>query len=362
MTSSSKRVVVAMSGGVDSSVAAALLLQDGWEAIGVTLGMQHCEEQPATGRSCCGLEGVSRARAVAGKLGMLHYVVDCHREFEEMVLRPCWNEYARGRTPNPCVLCNRHVKFGLLFDFARRLGAPKIATGHYARMERDGGTPVLLRGTDTQKDQSYFLFSLDHRQLETALFPLGGLVKTRVRELAQRFGLPNSESPESQDACFAGEEGTFAETLRQRFGEEAKPGRFVTPAGKPLGRHGGIHRFTVGQRRGLGLALGKRGWVRAVHAETGDVVVCTEESELLSDGLAATHVNWHGAVPPDGLFPCAVQVRYRHTPVPSLVYPDGPTGARVRFDRPVKAVTPGQAAVFYDGDRLLGGGWIENSL
>lgn len=362
MISGSKRVVVAMSGGVDSSLAAVLLQREGWETIGVTLSMQHCEEHPAADRSCCGLEGANRARAVAGELGMPHYVLDCHREFEELVLRPSWNEYACGRTPNPCVLCNRHVKFGLLLDFAGRLAASKVATGHYARMETERGAPVLFRGADRRKDQSYFLFSLDRSQLETALFPLGGMTKADVRALARDLGLPNSESPESQDACFAGDEGTFAEILRRRFCEPAKPGRFVAGDGSVLGRHSGIHHFTVGQRRGLGLALGKRGWVKAVRAESGDVVVSTEERELLSNGLVALRVNWHGAAPPGEPFRCAVQVRYRHRPVPALVEPDGRGGACVRFLEPVRAVTPGQAAVFYDNDRVLGGGWIESSF
>ena len=363
MTSGSRRVVVAMSGGVDSSVAAVLLLRDGWEAIGVTLNMQRCEESPATGRPCCGLDGASRAGTVAGMLGMPHYVLDCRKEFEESVLRPCWNEYARGRTPNPCVLCNQHVKFGVLLDFAVRLNASRIATGHYARMEFDrGGVPTLLRGVDRQKDQSYFLFTLGRRGFEFAIFPLGGLRKTDVREMAHRFGLPNSGSPESQDACFSEGEGTFAEMLRLRFHQPARPGLFRTSDGRTLGRHGGVHNFTVGQRRGLGLALGKRGWVQAVDAESGEVTVCTEEEELLSDGLTASHVTWHGAAPPGGAFPCTVQVRYRHPPVPAVVGPNGPGSALVRFEKPVKAVTPGQAAVFYSDDRQIGGGWIERAL
>lgn len=362
MTPNRGRVLVAMSGGVDSSVTAALLREDGFEVIGATLQLQSCDDA-TFGRTCCSAAGAIQAAKVAGLLRIPHYVLDCRRQFRDTVLRHSWMEYARGRTPNPCVICNQRIKFGFLLETARSLGASRIATGHYARLERDGRQrPLLKRGRDRDKDQSYFLFSLDTRQLEAALFPIGEFTKAEVRERARGLGLPNADREESQDACFVGEGETYAEILRQRFQGQALAGEVVDSSGRLLGRHDGFHRFTIGQRKGLGIALGKRAWVQAIDPESARVVLCLDESELLSRGLIATGVTWHHLLEGSRPFRCSLQIRYRHRAVPAVVEQTGAQRARVVFDEPIRAVTPGQAAVFYDGDTLLGGGWIERSF
>jgi tRNA-uridine 2-sulfurtransferase len=362
MTQHSRRVLVAMSGGVDSSVAAALLLEDGYEAIGATLQMQSCHD--ATLRSsCCSTAGPAQASAAAGTLGIPHYVLDCRQQFLDNVLRYGWREYSRGRTPNPCVVCNEHIKFGFLLQVAESLGALQIATGHYVRKDTDGdGRIFLRRGIDQGKDQSYFLFSLSDQQLAAALFPVGRLAKTEVREKARSLGLQNADLEESQDACFLAEGEVYAEVLRQRFQGLSQAGEVVDGEGKVLGRHIGFHRFTVGQRRGLGIALGRKAWVKGIDPENASVIVTLDESELFSEGLIATGVRWHYPVADLSPIRCSAQVRYRHDAAPAVVEPLGRESVRVTFSQPVRAVTPGQAVVFYDGDRLLGGGWIERSF
>jgi len=355
------RIAVAMSGGVDSSVAAALLLDQGHELVGLTLRFWLCGEGGGGGaRSCCGVDGAAEARAAAGELAIPHYVIDCRDEFERQVLRPAWDDYAAGRTPNPCVLCNQRIKFGLLLEQARRVGAERVATGHYARVEHGAAGLELRRGRDLHKDQSYFLFSLDDAQLAAALFPLGDLDKEQVRELARRRGLPNAARPESQDACLVGEEG-FAEALRLRFGAPARPGPILDPDGRQLGEHAGIHRFTVGQRRGLGVALGRRSYVLGIDPERAAVRVGADPAALDAAGLLAGGVRWRAGAPEPGRR-CLVQVRYRHAAVPATLEPAGAEQVRLRFEEPQRAVTPGQAAVCYDGERVLGGGWIERAL
>ncbi len=362
MNSQRRRTAVAMSGGVDSSVAAALLLEAGHDVVGMTLQLQPCRETPS-GKSCCGLDGVVDARAVAGDLGIPHYVVECHEEFRESVLRYSWAEYARGKTPNPCIVCNKRIKFGVLLRFARRLGLSRIATGHYARLEMDAvGKPFLARSADRRKDQTYFLFSLSVEQLEASLFPLGRLTKTQVRELASRRGFRNAHREESQDACFAVKGEAYPEVLRRTFGGSARPGHFVDGRGTTLGSHSGFHRFTVGQRRGLGISLGRPAWVKSINPENADIVVTTQEEDLLSRGAVVTSVTWNASTPERGPFRCEVQIRYRHPPIPAIVENAGRDSARIWFDGTARAVTPGQAAVFYDGDRVLGGGWIDRPL
>jgi tRNA-specific 2-thiouridylase len=358
----SKRIVTAMSGGVDSSVAAALLLEQGFDVVGVSLQLQACHES-VEGRSCCGTDAIAQARAAAGHLGIHHYVLDCRQIFEKTVLLRSWEEYSRGRTPNPCVICNERIKFGLLLDYAGSLGSGKLATGHYARIGvRKNGDAFLMRGADARKDQSYFLFSICPDRLSAVIFPVGGLTKDTVRSMARRMGLPNADRQESQDACFAAKGTAYPEGLRRRFNEAVKPGPFLDEQGRSLGMHSGIHRFTVGQRRGLGIALGSPAWVQSIDPRSASVFLTTRKDGLIARGLIATDVRWHAFSPRFKRLRCTVQVRYNQAPVFATVEPDGSaTTVRVRFDDPLRAVTPGQAVVFFSGDRVLGGGWIDRS-
>ncbi len=334
-----------MSGGVDSSVTAALLLEQGYDVTGATLRFWLCadgdEEQP---KSCCGLDAVGEARSAAGVLGIQHQVIDCRERFEDQVLRPCWEAYDGGRTPNPCVLCNPRIKLLELLRRAELLGADLVATGHHARVEQ-GPPPRLLRGMDRNKDQSYFLFGLDQRQLASLLLPVGELTKDEVRRRARDMGLDNADRPESQDACLGGGDEPFAEALRGRFAAAARPGNLVDMEGKVVGRHAGVHLFTVGQRRGLGVALGRPAYVVQLRAETDEVVVSTDADDLMSAELQARQVRW--LVPPEERMQAEVQIRYRHRAQPATVELAGEDAVRVCFERPQRAVTPGQAVVFY---------------
>ena len=354
----SERIAVAMSGGVDSSVAAALLKQAGHELIGVTLKLQECHDAHGS-KSCCGVDGITRARAVAGSLGFPHYVLDCVKDFEQLVLLPAWQEYASGRTPSPCLNCNERVKFGVLLDWAARLGIPRVATGHYARLGEDqAGQPTLLRGTDEGKDQSYFLAGLTLAQLCRSLFPVGHLRKPEVRALAASLGLPTAETPESQDACLVAPGELFSEMLRQRFAAPAQPGEIVDESGKLVGRHDGIHTVTIGQRKGLPAGATARRWVKAISPATGQVTVTSNVDELADTEFVARQVNWLAGELPAQPRLCSVQVRYRHSSAPATIVAQADGSLRVTLESPVKAVTPGQAAVFYDGDRTLGRGSI----
>jgi tRNA-specific 2-thiouridylase len=350
-----------MSGGVDSSVAAALLIQDGYQVFGVTLELHACNDN--IGQACCGLDGVAQAREVAGRLGIPHYVLNLRREFEDLVLRPVWGEFARGRTPNPCILCNERIKFGLLLDRGRELGAEWLATGHYARLvDSHGSARSLFRAKDRNKDQSYFLARLNNSQLQKSLFPIGNLEKEDVRDLARQLGLPNAEAPESQDACLVVPGESFSEMLRCRFGEAAIEGPIIDAEGRTMKFHSGIHRFTVGQRRGLGIAAKSRIWVKAIDCGSAAVSVTSDSSELLANGLVASEVRWLGERPATWPLFCEIQVRYRQSPVGAKVESTGSDSVRVKFDRQIRAVTPGQAAVFFDGERVLGSGWINGPI
>lgn len=361
MRSGGGRIVAAMSGGVDSSVAAALLVEEGREVIGVTLQLQSCDEV-TTERSCCSAASTNRAGAVAARLGVPHYVLDFRKEFENEVLRRTWAEYSRGRTPNPCVICNDKIKFGLLFDFARSIGAETVATGHYARTETGPtGSVSLLRGAFAPKDQSYFLFSVDERRLSSVIFPVGRLSKDRVRAISRGLGF-EEKALESQDACFAVKGKCYAEILRKRFDAPAIPGGFIDPSGAVVGRHTGIHKFTVGQGRKLGIALGERCWVKSIDPESGSVYITTNSGDLFSRGLIASLVRWGGRFGNEAAVECLVQVRYRQAPVRAMVESAGDGLVRAVFQDPIRAVAPGQAAVFYEGDRVRGGGWIESSF
>jgi len=347
------RIAVAMSGGVDSSVAAALLKETGHALVGVTMRLFAGAPD----------DSIVRARAVAESLGFPHHVLDCAREFEALVLEPAWREYAAGRTPSPCLRCNERVKFGLLLAWAERLGIERLATGHYARLAPDSaGRLALLRGRDPGKDQSYFLAGLSPAQLARAVFPVGHLRKSEVRALAKRRGLSTAETPESQDACLVAPGELFAEKLRRHFGAPAQPGEIVDEAGRVVGVHDGIHGFTIGQRKGLPAGATARRWVKALSARTGQVVVTSDPEQIQSTEFVADEVSWLGGELPAEPLACGVQIRYRHASEPAMVRAQADSSLAVTLARPVKAVTPGQAAVFYDGDRVLGRGWIASPL
>jgi len=354
-----KRVVVGLSGGVDSTLTASLLMDQGYEVIGVTLRLLPCTESGER-RSCCGLDGVSQARAVAGQLGIRHYTADCHDAFTTEVLQSSWQSYAQGQTPNPCVLCNRHIKFGWLMDFARKVGAEYVATGHYARISPDEeGHMRLWRGEDPDKDQSYFLFALTNEQLEHAMMPLGGWSKLVVRQKAGEKGFVNAERQDSQDVCFAVDDGGFPEFMRRRFGELAIPGKLRDDHGKVLGQHDGIHKFTLGQRKGIGVALGQPAFVRRIDAQTGDVIITTDRNKLYTTDFNVRDLVWHGTLPSQGSsLRCEVQTRYRQTPVMATLTWPMEGELHVSLEEAQHAITPGQCAVFYQGDLVLGGGWI----
>lgn len=340
-----RRVVVGLSGGVDSAVAAWLLLREGYEVVGATLLLGQGETQ------------VAAAREVADHLGIRLEVADLRASFHRAVLAPSWEAYASGKTPNPCAVCNAAVKFPGLREVAHRVGADLVATGHYARLLHE---PLrLARARDRAKDQSYFLFALSQEDAVRTVFPLGELSKGQVRDLAQRFGLPGAR-PESQDMCVARGQ-RFPRFLATLFDAQPTPGPIVTPQGEVVGTHRGTHLFTVGQRRAVGVALGAPAWVARVDPASATVTVTLDPRHLMATGLEATQVRWWGEVPREPLR-CLVQVRSAQAPVPATVEPTGSHEATVWFHSPVRAVTPGQAAVWYRDDVVAGGGWIRAAL
>lgn len=357
-TLNAPRIVVGLSGGIDSAVAALLLKEQGYEVIGVTLRLRVCGDKEGQQKSCCGPDAADMAGSVAAQLGIRHYVVDCREPFERSVLRPCWQAFEEGATPNPCVWCNARVRFDELLGMGRRIGAERIATGHYARLETDGqGHPLLMRGKDPNKDQTYFLHAITPEMLRHVCFPLGGMLKPDVRAVAQANSLINAKRGESQDVCFAGPEGHFAEYLRQQFQGRATPGVFVDEAGRILGHHSGIHQFTVGQRRGLGFATGERTKVVAVDPATGTIIVSGRPEAACATVCRAENMCWHSDPLKTGDRTTA-QVRYRQKGVGATVESNEAGLLTVRFDEPVFGVTPGQSLVLYNGDIVLGGGRI----
>ena len=346
------RVVVAMSGGVDSSAAAALMQEAGHEVLGITLRVWSYSGAARCG-SCCSPEDIDDARQVAEKLGIPFYVADAEELFRERVVQPFVEGYLQGRTPVPCVACNEDVKFGFLLQRARGLGA-KLATGHYARIAEEGGRLRLLRGSDAAKDQSYFLFSLGQQALRDVVFPVGGLSKAQVRAIAERRGLPTSQKPESMEICFV-PDGDYAGFVEKVAGPQPS-GEVVNAAGETLGQHAGIHRFTVGQRRGLGLAAPTPLYVERIDAERRQVVV-GPAAVLERERFTVLRLSWVGECPAADET-VQVRVRHRHVGAPARVSPLDGGRASVQLLEPVRAVTPGQAAVFYRGAEVLGGGWI----
>ncbi len=347
------RVVIALSGGVDSSTAAAMLLAEGLEVIGATLRMEAGPEGKAT---------VAAAQAIADHLGIRLHQIDCRGIFSERVLGPCWDAYRSGRTPNPCGLCNPGVKFDQLAALADELDAAWVATGHHARVDRAPPGPALRRGHDPDKDQSYFLFGLGPEILSRVRFPVGGMTKAQVRQRAREVGLPSAEAPESQDTCIALEGDGFAETLRLRFGAAPRPGPMVDDSGAELGRHAGIHRYTIGQRRGLGVALGQPAWVAAIEPEGDRVVVSTDPARLMAGGLVAEGARFgmrHAAAESGD---CLVQIRSRHRATQATFNRTATDAFEIRFAAAQRAISPGQAAVIYSGKEVVAGGWITRAL
>ncbi len=357
------RVVVAMSGGVDSSVAAALLAQSGHDVVGLSMQLYDQSGGAATFGTCCTLDDLHDARRVAHLLNIPHYIVNFEREFQRTVVSNFVGEYLAGRTPIPCSHCNSDLKFAALLDRARGLDADVVATGHYARVDVDPvtGRRRLRRGLDPGKDQSYFLFSLTQSQLAAASFPVGALTKDEVRNIARDLGLAVADKPDSQEICFV-PDGDYAAFVERQAGE-ASPGggTIVNEAGQPLGRHGGIHRFTVGQRKGLGIALAAPTYVLEIRPADQTVVVGPRPS-LERVRLTASGVNWVAGDAPREPVRITAQIRHRHQPAAGVVRSIGEGLAEVVFDLPQLAMTPGQAVVFYEGDVVLGGGWIDASF
>ena len=351
-----ERVVVAMSGGVDSSVAALLLQRQGFDVIGVTMKLYSLDEAnlPPSYQGCCTLDDVEDARMVCRSLGVPHYVLNVQREFQEHVIDYFRREYSKGRTPHPCIACNDKIKFSFLMNRAAALQAAYVATGHYAKIEHTGDGWVLKKGVDTAKDQSYVLFGMGQEALARTLMPVGAYAKQAIRDMALDAGFINAEKPDSQDICFI-PLGDYKAYLKQHI--TAVPGDVVHVDGTVLGEHQGIEYFTVGQRRGLGINSREPLYVVQVDAETNRVVVGPEEA-LYRDRVWTSRVNYTSGSPPEGPTRVAVKIRYKASEAPAVLYPQD-DGAMVCFDEPQRALTPGQAAVFYQGDVLMGGGIIE---
>jgi len=364
-------IAVAMSGGVDSSTVAGLLHRAGRPVVGLTMQLWNQRRLPelvpegATSGRCCSLDDVYDARRVAEHLGFPYYVVNFEKRFEQQVVEPFVRDYQAGRTPIPCTLCNNFLKFDQFLETARQVGADRIATGHYARVELDpaGGRYLLRKGLDDAKDQSYFLFGLTQQQLSRTLFPLGGMHKGEVRKLAAEMGLPVAAKSDSQEICFVpnGDYASFVEAYLARSGTplQAAAGEIVTQDGRVLGEHAGVHHFTIGQRKGLGVAAARPLYVLEIRPATGHVVVGGGE-QLLRQSFFARNLNWIAFERLEAPVRVEAKIRHRFMPAPATVRPAGDADrVEVEFDQPQRAVTPGQAAVFYQGDLVAGGGWIE---
>jgi tRNA-specific 2-thiouridylase len=366
----SNTIAVAMSGGVDSSVVAGMLQARGESVVGLTMQLWNQRRLPemkgdrATGR-CCSLDDVYDARYVAQHLGIPYYVVNFEQRFEDQVVKPFIGEYLAGRTPVPCTLCNNFIKFDQFLEMAEGVGAERIATGHYAQIQwnPDSGRWEMRRSIDRAKDQTYFLFGLRQDQLARTMFPLGGMEKPAVRSLARELGIPTAEKPDSQEICFVpnGDYAAFIDAYfrEQGIAKEQTAGELVTSDGHVVGEHAGVHHFTVGQRRGLRVAAGEPLYVISTEPATRRVVIGRSE-ELLREKMYVHDVNWISLAPPSEPVRAEVKIRNKHAAAPATITPAAdPTRVEVHFDQPQRAVTPGQGAVFYSGELVLAGGWIE---
>lgn len=351
------KVLIAMSGGVDSSLAAKRTIDMGYECIGCTMKLYHNEDAGIDRkRTCCSLDDVEDARSVAYKLGMHFYVFNFTYDFNEKIIQKFVDSYERGITPNPCIDCNRYMKFDKLFERAKVLGCDHIVTGHYARIEQRDGRFILKKAVDETKDQSYVLYAMTQEQLAHTMFPLGGLRKSEVREIAKESGFVNADKPDSQDICFV-PDGDYARVIELHSGKKVKTGHFVDKDGRILGEHKGIIHYTIGQRKGLGISAAQPLYVCEICPESGDIVLGSKE-DLMNDQCSVNDFNWISGVVPGEAFRCKAKIRYRQKEQWATVTPVGEDEVTIRFDTPQRAITPGQAAVLYDGDIVLGGGTI----
>lgn len=351
------KILIAMSGGVDSSVAAKLLCDAGNECIGCTMKLfDNCDAGLSRSRTCCSLDDIEDARSVAFSLGMRYYVFNFKDDFREKVIKKFASAYLAGQTPNPCIDCNRYMKFDKLYERARLLGCDKIATGHYARIEFDGEKYMLKKARDESKDQSYVLYMLTQEQLAHTLFPLVELIKSETRAIAEASKLTNAQKPDSQDICFV-PDGDYAAAIERLTGKTSAPGNFIDTDGNVLGTHRGITHYTIGQHRGVGLALPERRYVCKIDAGSGTVTLGSG-TELYSREVLVHDFNWISGEAPSGPIRCSAKIRYRQPEQAANVEPLSENEALIRFDTPQRAVTPGQSAVLYDDDTVLGGGII----
>ena len=353
-----KKALIAMSGGVDSSVAALIMKDKGYDCTGCTMRLYSNEDAGIDkGHTCCSLDDVEDARSVARRLGMPYYVFNFSEDFNEKIIEKFIHCYEQGITPNPCIDCNRYMKFDKLFDRAEVLGCDYVVTGHYARIEEPSdGKFQLKKALDLSKDQSYVLYSMTQEQLRATQFPLGSMCKTEVRSIAESNGFVNAAKPDSQDICFV-PDGDYARIIRLRTGKSYDEGNYVDTKGKVLGRHKGIINYTIGQRKGLGIAFGRPTFVVDIRPDTNEVVLGSNE-ELFGTELNVTDFNWIAGKAPAESFGCKAKIRYRQEeqPATASLLPNG--DVHISFDKPQRAITKGQAAVLYDGDVVLGGGVI----